>query len=141
MDELLNISLKYRHLLFFCLSAHLEQEDITRYLVPYGSVDAYNFAFSPSGIRLWNRLPTETVNVQSLKSFKILIMDLCRKHGCFNQFKIHRTSHPTHFPITSYCTEEHVNDGLPFTVELQWLEYHWNHKNMFETGVVPAKEC
>ena len=26
------------------------------------------------------------------------------------------------------------------TVELQWLEHLWNHKNMFETGVVPAKK-
>ena len=53
--ELLIILLKYQHLLFFSLSAHLEQEVITRYLVPYCSVDAHNFAFSPSGIRLWNR--------------------------------------------------------------------------------------
>ena len=27
------------------------------------------------------------------------------------------------------------------TVELQWLEHLWNHKNMFETGVVRASEC
>ena len=27
------------------------------------------------------------------------------------------------------------------TVELQWLEHLWNHKNMFETGVVRANEC
>ena len=27
------------------------------------------------------------------------------------------------------------------TVEVQWLEYLWNHKNMFETGVVRAYEC
>ena len=25
------------------------------------------------------------------------------------------------------------------TVELQWLEHLWNHTNMFETEVVPAK--
>ena len=36
-----------------------------RYLVPYWSVDAYKFAFFPS------------VSVQSLGSFKILIMDSC----------------------------------------------------------------
>ena len=47
-----------------------------RYLVPYWSVDAYKFAFFP-GIRLWNSLPTETVSVQSLGSFKILVMDWC----------------------------------------------------------------
>ena len=52
-----------------------------RYLVPYlviyCSVDAYKFAFFPSGIRLWNSLPTETVSAQSLESFKTLIMDWC----------------------------------------------------------------
>ena len=26
------------------------------------------------------------------------------------------------------------------TVELQWLEHLWDHKNYFETGVVPANE-
>ena len=26
-------------------------------------------------------------------------------------------------------------------VELQWLEHLWNHKNMFEMGVVGAIEC
>ena len=48
-----------------------------RYLVPYWSVDAYKFASFPSGIRLWNSLPTETVSVQSLGSCKILLMDCC----------------------------------------------------------------
>ena len=27
------------------------------------------------------------------------------------------------------------------TVELQWLEHLWNHKNIFEMGVVRANEC
>ena len=27
------------------------------------------------------------------------------------------------------------------TVELQWLEYFWNHENMLDTGVVRANEC
>ena len=27
------------------------------------------------------------------------------------------------------------------TVDLQWLEHLGNHENMFETGVVRAKEC
>ena len=26
------------------------------------------------------------------------------------------------------------------TVELQWFEHHWDHKNLFETGVVRANE-
>ena len=25
-------------------------------------------------------------------------------------------------------------------IELQWLKHLWNHENMFETGVVGAKE-
>ena len=50
-------------------------------------------------------------------------------------------------PVNSCCTEvlstllEDVNDSLPCTVELQWLELIWNHENIFETGVVRAKEC
>ena len=46
--------------------------------------------------------------------------------------------------VNSYCTEESstlledVDDSLPCTVELQWLEHLWNHENMFETGVVRA---
>ena len=27
------------------------------------------------------------------------------------------------------------------TVELQWLDYLWDHENKFETGVVRANEC
>ena len=33
-----------------------------------------------------------------------------------------------------------TNEALPLfcysTIELQWLEHLWNHKKMFETGVV-----
>ena len=29
---------------------------------------------------------------------------------------------------------------MRYTVELQWLEHLWNHENVFETGVVRAKE-
>ena len=36
---------------------------------------------------------------------------------------------------------EDVDDSLPNTVELPWLEHLWNHENMFETGVVRANEC
>ena len=36
---------------------------------------------------------------------------------------------------------EDVDDSLPYTVELQWLEHLWNHENMFETGVVRANVC
>ena len=31
--------------------------------------------------------------------------------------------------------------GKHFTVELQWLKHLWDHKNMFETGIVQANEC
>ena len=30
---------------------------------------------------------------------------------------------------------------LTRTIELQWLEHLWDHKNMFEIGVVPVNEC
>ena len=36
---------------------------------------------------------------------------------------------------------EDVDDSLPYTVELQWLEHLWNHENMFKKGVVRANEC
>ena len=54
---------------------------------------------------------------------------------------------PFHVPVNSCCAEEpctlleDVNDSLPCSVELQWLEHLWNYENMFETGVVRAKEC
>ena len=54
---------------------------------------------------------------------------------------------PCHISVNSYCTEEpsilleDVDESLPYTVELQWLEHLWNHENMFEIGVVRAKEC
>ena len=72
-----------------------------------------------------------------------------RKHRCLNQFYLQRTSHYTsfHVPVNSYCTEEpitlleYINVSLPCTLELQWLEHLWNHENLFETGVVRAKEC
>ena len=30
---------------------------------------------------------------------------------------------------------------MKHTVELQWLEHHWNLENMFKTRVVRANEC
>ena len=60
---------------------------------------------------------------------------------------IDKPSWECHILVNSYCTEvpstslEDVDGGLPYTVELQWLEHLWNHENMFETGVVRAKEC
>ena len=58
---------------------------------------------------------------------------------------MHRILH--HIPVNSYCREEpstlmeDVDDSLPYTVELQWLEHLWNYENMFEIGVVRANEC
>ena len=40
--------------------------------------------------------------------------------------------------ITSVYTPYFKNDD---TVELHWLEHLWNHKKMFETGVVRANDC
>ena len=34
-----------------------------------------------------------------------------------------------------------IDDENINIVELQWLEHLWNHKNMFETGIVRANEC
>ena len=65
----------------------------------------------------------------------------------FNQLWMHTLHIPCHIPVNSYCTEEpstlmeDVDDSLPYTVELQWLEHLWNHENMFEKGVVRANEC
>ena len=38
---------------------------------------------------------------------------------------------------------ENLNSVPKFTntLELQWLKHLWNHENMFETGIVRAKEC
>ena len=41
---------------------------------------------------------------------------------------------------------DRVSNPGPLTYEsgalqLQWLEYLWNHEIMFETGVVRANEC
>ena len=36
---------------------------------------------------------------------------------------------------------DRTEEEIPTTVELKLLEHLWNHENMFETGVVRAKEC
>ena len=33
-----------------------------------------------------------------------------------------------------------INLTILYTVILQWLEHHWNHENMLETGVFQANE-
>ena len=80
--------------------------------------------------------------------FKVtLIMDWCRKHGFLTSYRCIGLHIPCHIPVNSYCTEEpstlmeDVDDSLPYTVELQWLQHLWNHENMFEKGVVRANEC
>ena len=84
----------------------------------------------------------------SPSAFKlILIMDWCRKDGFLTSYGCIGLHIHCHIPVNSYCTEEpstlmeDVDDSLPYTVELQWLEHLWNHDNMFETGVVRANEC
>ena len=53
----------------------------------------------------------------------------------------------TLYSITHYSFEKKLLNiralmviVCPNTVELQWLEYLWNHENMFETGIVQANE-
>ena len=84
----------------------------------------------------------------SPSAFKLtVIMDWCGKHGFLTSYGCIGLHIPCHIPVNSYCTEEpntlmeDVDDSLPYTVELQWLEHLWNHDNMFETGVVRANEC
>ena len=45
--------------------------------------------------------------------------------------------------VISFCTEQTLLVPCRLftsTVEQQWLEQLWNHKNIFETGVVRANE-
>ncbi|XP_052269835.1 uncharacterized protein LOC127871151 [Dreissena polymorpha] len=41
-----------------------------RFLVPFASVNAYNYSFFPSGIRIWYSLPEATIMAPSLDVFK-----------------------------------------------------------------------
>ena len=84
----------------------------------------------------------------SPSAFKLtLSMNWCRKHGFLTSYRCIGLHIPCHIPVNIYCTEEpstlmeDVDDSLPYTVTLQWLEHLWNHENMFETGVVQANEC
>ena len=75
-----------------------------RYLVPYCSVAAYKFASFPSGIRLWNNLPTEAVSAQFLEPFKTLIMDWCPETWMFlTSFRCTGFHTPCHVHVNSYC--------------------------------------
>ena len=41
--------------------------------------------------------------------------------------------------IVQFC---HDKSSIIFDIiELQWLEHLWNRKNMFQTGIVQAREC
>ena len=44
--------------------------------------------------------------------------------------------------VLQMATNTGIDYGFPCTntVELQWLEHLWNHKNMFETAIVRANE-
>ena len=83
----------------------------------------------------------------SPSAFKLTLIIDCRKQGFLTSYRGIALHIPCHIPVNSYCTEEpstlmeDVDDSLPYTVELQWLEHLWNHENMFETGVVRANEC
>ena len=68
------------------------------------SVDAYKFAFFPSGMMLWNSLSTETVSAQSLESFKTLIMDWCPQTRMFlTSFRCTGLHACCHVPVKCYC--------------------------------------
>ena len=93
-------------------------------------------------------LKTNCGNMCRRQPFKLtLIMDWCRKHGFLTSYRSIGLQIPCHIPVNSYCTEEpstlmeDVDESLPYTVELQWLEHLWDHENMFEKGVVRANEC
>ena len=50
------------------------------------------------------------------------------------------TSYQAHMTISTNIYQ-FVSKEKGYTVELQWLEHLWNHKNVFESGVVRANEC
>ena len=62
-----------------------------------------------------------------------------------NGYALHGSKEEVLIAVTFVkMTEKHVQVHIPIyikdTVELQWLEYLWNHVIMFETGVVRANE-
>ena len=67
----------------------------------------------------------------------------------FKNFEIHATCiHKTarHFlclscDIATDAASTTWGGAVLYTVELQWLEHHGDHENMFQTGVVQADEC
>ena len=42
----------------------------SKILVPYSRTDAYLFSFFPSGIRVWNALPSNVTSAVSVDAFK-----------------------------------------------------------------------
>ncbi|KAH3883006.1 hypothetical protein DPMN_006954 [Dreissena polymorpha] len=46
------------------------------YIVPLTTVNAYQFSFFPTGIRLWNGLPEQVVTSMSIDVFKAMMGEL-----------------------------------------------------------------
>ncbi|KAH3814622.1 hypothetical protein DPMN_143127 [Dreissena polymorpha] len=47
-----------------------------RYIVPFTTVNAYQFSFFPTGIRLWNGFPEHVVTSPSIDVFKTMMGEL-----------------------------------------------------------------
>ena len=48
----------------------------TRYIQPFARTNVYYYSFFPSAIRIWNSLPQEICNLQTLQSLKHAIDSL-----------------------------------------------------------------
>ena len=74
-----------------------------------------------------------TENLSQLCSFKlckICCIGINRYNELFAEMHACR--------MTAVVISPNIISSRPHTVERQWLEHLWNHKNMFETGVVRA---
>ena len=62
------------------------------YVVPGSRTDAHIFSFYPSAIRLWNHLPADIKNSESLEIFK-------GKLSKFNVLNLKQSYNQGHFPV------------------------------------------
>ena len=47
-----------------------------KFRVPVGCVDAFNYSFFPTAIRIWNQLPAAVVMSPSIEAFKSQLIDI-----------------------------------------------------------------
>ena len=101
---------------------HRKNETLTRQ--PLCSTEHSNIEFIASPGPSCSKLTTSLVNV-SLK-FQTLISEICQ-YFCRKNMR-------------SFCSAKasliFFNKKYHCTVELQWLEHLWDHRSLFETGVV-----